>query len=434
MDGFSSLNIYCNQYYLQELKKGLLRKPSQRYVHRDVQQYPFILSDETVNKYLYAKIESAISFIFGNSVLGTLLGEFWTVIDDYDSSERWGLFGFSEYQSNNGESNNAVVNYALCPLSKKSMLSRPEIIAVLRRCSLFREWGRKRIEARRNSFSEGYPRSSVLLEQLNRDRTMQLVYGNSNEEEFAFWLDQIWKEGATSLDRVSCFFSYEEAELEVFAKNGCVLPQLLLFPGEPLKQIQASNGRIRVPVRGAPQQIAHSMSISSVFGDNRYGLLLSGNSLDELFNYVKKVPKYRGEENQLRTNSLGNLLRVNTTQLNPDYLPSISDANIGVSLLRRKTNVRIPLTYFPFWIGRQVGRDGYNIVNDSLVSHRHAYISQENGRYYITDNYSKNHTFVNGTRVQGGMKIELQPYSEIRIGNERFVFTIVEACHSGNIK
>ncbi|MEM0984515.1 MAG: ATP-binding protein [Planctomycetota bacterium] len=62
-------------------------------------------------------------------------------------------------------------------------------------------------------------------------------------------------------------------------------------------------------------------------------------------------------------------------------------------------------------------------ISDTTVSRRHAELTPDEGRWYISDLRSQNHTYVNGRRIAG--RIELQLGDEIRVGST--VFRVGEA-------
>jgi hypothetical protein len=62
----------------------------------------------------------------------------------------------------------------------------------------------------------------------------------------------------------------------------------------------------------------------------------------------------------------------------------------------------------------QIDLDGY--PEGKYVSHRHAQIVKINGKYYIEDLGSSNHTYVNDIRLSEGQSEPLEPGDKIRFG------------------
>jgi phosphoserine phosphatase RsbU/P len=74
---------------------------------------------------------------------------------------------------------------------------------------------------------------------------------------------------------------------------------------------------------------------------------------------------------------------------------------------------KIPITHFPFTIGRRSGKD--LTLSDLRVSRDHAHIEAEDSGYYLIDEGSKQGTFVNGTRV---LRHRLMPNDRMAFGSE----------------
>ena len=88
-------------------------------------------------------------------------------------------------------------------------------------------------------------------------------------------------------------------------------------------------------------------------------------------------------------------------------------------LIRSGTREKIAVEVTPFTIGKDPNRMDYAVNNDS-VSRSHATILFENGVYCIVDNGSTNGTMIEGVRLQGSEKAELDNGYFLSIGNESF--------------
>lgn len=73
-------------------------------------------------------------------------------------------------------------------------------------------------------------------------------------------------------------------------------------------------------------------------------------------------------------------------------------------------------------IGRQSDND--IVLLDSRISRRHARISLENERFYVSDLETRHGTFVNGVRVQ---KHELRDRDEITLGTGNHLLLFIQA-------
>lgn len=72
-----------------------------------------------------------------------------------------------------------------------------------------------------------------------------------------------------------------------------------------------------------------------------------------------------------------------------------------------------------------IGRDNNNavVLDDPLVSRRHAIIEERMGTYYIRDLESTNSTYVNKNPLIPGKEKKLQPGSIINIGKSELKIT-----------
>ena len=73
-------------------------------------------------------------------------------------------------------------------------------------------------------------------------------------------------------------------------------------------------------------------------------------------------------------------------------------------------------------IGSDPQKSDLVIAGNTYISRKHAYISEKDGRYYITDCGSTNKTFVDGVRVMPNTTQEIKDGTQIRLANETFAF------------
>ena len=66
----------------------------------------------------------------------------------------------------------------------------------------------------------------------------------------------------------------------------------------------------------------------------------------------------------------------------------------------------------------------YTVQGNGAVSRVHAIITSKDGVYYIKDNKSTNHTYVNGKILDEGDEELLTHDSKIMLGNEEFIFKL----------
>lgn len=96
---------------------------------------------------------------------------------------------------------------------------------------------------------------------------------------------------------------------------------------------------------------------------------------------------------------------------------------MGISyLLRRSNGQKMYLEKEVVKIGRESAYVDLYIGDNPRVGRNHAEVIKKENRYFIKDNNSKNHTFVNGQMVEGGVAIELHSGDEVTFANESFTF------------
>jgi len=93
-------------------------------------------------------------------------------------------------------------------------------------------------------------------------------------------------------------------------------------------------------------------------------------------------------------------------------------------LIRINTEERIMITKQNFKIGKASMGVDYTVKGNSAVSRVHAVISSKDDIYYVRDNKSTNHTFVNGKILDGGESELLTHDCKIVLGDEEFVFKL----------
>lgn len=93
-------------------------------------------------------------------------------------------------------------------------------------------------------------------------------------------------------------------------------------------------------------------------------------------------------------------------------------------LVRVNTDERIMITKQIFKIGKASMGVDYSVRGNGAVSRIHAILSNRDNVYYIKDNKSTNHTYVNGKILDEGQEELLTHDSKIMLGDEEFVFKL----------
>lgn len=108
-----------------------------------------------------------------------------------------------------------------------------------------------------------------------------------------------------------------------------------------------------------------------------------------------------------------------TTVLNT---PGAVEEKKEAVLIRKKNGQKIVIDKLLFRIGTEKSFVDYWVSDNSAVSHSHADVVNHEGIYYIRDNHSTNHTYVNGRMLQPGQEQMLNDGDQILLGNEPFEF------------
>lgn len=110
--------------------------------------------------------------------------------------------------------------------------------------------------------------------------------------------------------------------------------------------------------------------------------------------------------------------------------PVVPTYNIPIKkypyLVRAKTQEKISITTDEFKIGKIEGMAEFILKDNPAVSRMHAIIQKKDGSYYICDNYSTNHTYLNGERLEPGKDYLLINGVSVRFANEEFTYIFEE--------
>ena len=93
-------------------------------------------------------------------------------------------------------------------------------------------------------------------------------------------------------------------------------------------------------------------------------------------------------------------------------------------LLRKKTNEKVEIDKNIFRIGKERSYVDYCIADNSAVSRSHADIIRKNDEFYIVDNNSLNHTFLNGMQIPSSQMHKLEDFMVIKLADEVFEFIL----------
>ena len=93
-------------------------------------------------------------------------------------------------------------------------------------------------------------------------------------------------------------------------------------------------------------------------------------------------------------------------------------------LIRRRTNERIPISQNLFRLGRNQDFNDYVVLGNEFVGNTHCHILVRGEEYFVVDDNSKNHTFVNGVMVMPGTEVKLMHGQTVTLADEEFEFRL----------
>ncbi|MBQ7203388.1 MAG: trypsin-like peptidase domain-containing protein [Eubacterium sp.] len=93
-------------------------------------------------------------------------------------------------------------------------------------------------------------------------------------------------------------------------------------------------------------------------------------------------------------------------------------------LIRTSNNERINITKPYFKLGKDANRVDYCITGNPAVSRFHASIVSKNGQFFIVDNSTTNHTYVNDSMIPANVETQISDGARIRLADEKFEFKV----------
>jgi len=91
-------------------------------------------------------------------------------------------------------------------------------------------------------------------------------------------------------------------------------------------------------------------------------------------------------------------------------------------LLRIKTNEQIYITKSSFKIGRNNELIDYDLKDNKYVGRLHCHFIIRDNQYYIVDDNSRNHTYLDNVMLTGSVEVEVKHGQRIKIADEDFEF------------
>ena len=141
-------------------------------------------------------------------------------------------------------------------------------------------------------------------------------------------------------------------------------------------------------------------------------------SVDEEATEISTTSKNAEEKNNVTTESIDAVKA-------PAAPPAATTViKINPYIVRETTDEKTIITKPVFKIGKANRGIDYRIEGNGAISRQHAVILRKGDSYYIKDNKSTNHTYVNDVMVEGDEEVLLSNNCRIRLGDEDFIFKL----------
>lgn len=101
-----------------------------------------------------------------------------------------------------------------------------------------------------------------------------------------------------------------------------------------------------------------------------------------------------------------------------------TEPQIHPHLIRRRNKERIPISQNLFRLGRNQDFNDYVVLGNDFVGNTHCHILVRGEEYFVVDDNSKNHTFVNGVMVMPGTEVKLMHGQTVTLADEEFEFRL----------
>ncbi len=188
---------------------------------------------------------------------------------------------------------------------------------------------------------------------------------------------------------------------------------------QPVRPVKASENGMQNPVRPTP--------VPSTFAQPAQNGGWAGitpipqptpaeNNFSQIQN-VRIVGSNFGETTFLDNGTAGQ-----TTML--DATANVQQRQINPQLVRSRNNEIIPVNKPNFRIGKEKSFVDYFVGDNPAISRSHANIITRDGKYYVLDTNSTNHTYVDGRMIPSGTEVEITSGTHLRFANEDFEFRL----------
>ena len=97
---------------------------------------------------------------------------------------------------------------------------------------------------------------------------------------------------------------------------------------------------------------------------------------------------------------------------------------INPYIIRVDNEEKIIINKAVFKLGKASRGVDYHISGNGAISRQHAIITKKEDGYYLKDNKSTNHTYINDRQLEDGEEVLLKNNAKFRLGDETFVFKL----------
>ena len=144
---------------------------------------------------------------------------------------------------------------------------------------------------------------------------------------------------------------------------------------------------------------------------------------------ISSESKNSTEKKNVKTESAADVKKENpavasgkTEIIDKKILGATGAIKINPYLVRVNTDEKIVINKPVFKIGKASRGVDYHVSGNGAVSRQHCIILHKGENYYLKDNKSTNHTYVDGKEVVGDEEVLLKNNSTISLGDEDFTF------------
>lgn len=152
-------------------------------------------------------------------------------------------------------------------------------------------------------------------------------------------------------------------------------------------------------------------------------------SADEAVEQISGESKNRTENKNTVTEVASEVKKDSGLAPSKDIIDNTLEGNAGIFVInpyitRETTGEKVVIMKPVFKIGKASRGVDFHVGGNGAVSRQHAIIVHKGDSYYIKDNKSTNHTYVDGKEIGPDEEVLLKNNSTITIGGEDFVFKL----------